>query len=538
MLTKEALIAQTFFKVVDKQGAEIPFRLNNLQLRLDEQLTGRDIIPKGRQFGVSTYFLSRYTAACLSNPNERCVIISHDTPSTQRLLNRCKFFLDSMDPGPVIENMSANEITFPKTGSMLFIGTAGSRKFGRGDTITRLHCSEYAYWPNKPEELLSGLMDAVPMSGEVAIESTGNGMGNDYYNRCVRAFEGKSTFRCHFLSWLDFEEYQVPLTEEEKETVRLSLRVDLDEPALHQAGVTLEQIIWRRMKLEQKNYDLRLFRREYPVDFAEAFQASGNSIFYRVNYKPTTAWSAQGDHTYVLNGHPRAGHRYSLGCDPAGGVGGDNATIEIFDIGGREGSALYPPEQVAEYANDRIDPDALGHKVADLARWFNDAFVTVESNNHGPVTLNALRELYPSQLIYSPNVGGNAAFEDRTLMRMGFRTTSRTKPIIVGKLRTALASDVIIHSPILKGELDTFIEHEDGTLGAQDGSKDDRVLGSAMAVFGMENAGMYAGDGREVIVQTSEWKDPFALDTILGQIQKSGGNGLPIKSHTRTEGTD
>jgi hypothetical protein len=62
----------------------------------------------------------------------------------------------------VLEFASKREFTFPKTNSMFYIGTAGARKFGRGDTITDLHCSEYAFWEN-PVDLFSGLTDAVPL---------------------------------------------------------------------------------------------------------------------------------------------------------------------------------------------------------------------------------------------------------------------------------------------------------------------------------------------------------------------------------------
>jgi hypothetical protein len=40
---------------------------------------------------------------------------------------------------------------------MFYIGTAGARKFGRGDTITDLHCSEVAFWENA-KELTAGLL--------------------------------------------------------------------------------------------------------------------------------------------------------------------------------------------------------------------------------------------------------------------------------------------------------------------------------------------------------------------------------------------
>jgi hypothetical protein len=81
------------------------------------------------------------------------------------MLARVHYYLENLrGPKAVIKNSSKNELTFPKTNSMFYIGTAGSRKFGRGDMITDLHCSEVAYWED-PKSLITGLFQAVPRNG-------------------------------------------------------------------------------------------------------------------------------------------------------------------------------------------------------------------------------------------------------------------------------------------------------------------------------------------------------------------------------------
>jgi hypothetical protein len=279
-------------------------------------------------------------------------------------------------------------------------------------------------------------------------------------------------------------------------------------------GLSPGQIIWRRIKLEEMDYDLRLFKQEYPITLDECFQASGDSIFHRVRFVPTPSWKYQGSNLYVLEEHPKRGHQYVVGADPSGGTGGDNAAAEVFD--------LTIGEQVAEYAHNRIEPDVFGDKVTDLAEYFNGAFVVVESNNHGPLTLDRLRARdYDSSLIYSMEQAG-VNFEDKNLMSMGFRTSTRTKPIMVGKLRSLLAHDWVIHSEALNSELSTFIEHENGTLGAQEGCKDDRVMASACAGMGFEHGFLYAGDGNEELA--SKTKDParypFTFDGIVEEFEK------------------
>lgn len=537
VLTEEAFIMENFFAIADKKGNDVPFILNDSQRRLDADLTGRDIIPKARQEGISSYFLGRYTAACINQRNVRAVIISHDAPSTQRLLKRCHYFVQNFrgDEPPVTRNMSANEITFPKTNSMIYIGTAGAKNFGRGDTITHLHCSEYAYWPNA-KALLSGLIDAVPLdTGEIAIESTGNGIGNDYYQRCMRAYSGGSSFKMHFFSWIGFHEYQVALTDDQKEYLVNNLSVEWGETSdpdnedsvgLFEQGVSLEQLAWRRIKLEEKDFDIRMLMQEYPATLDECFQSTGSSIFHKINYIPTLEWKDQGNHLHILGTHPLPGAKYCIGADPSGGVGKDNAAAEIIWLEGNE--------QVGEYAHNMIEPDIFGEHLADLAILFNQAYVVVEANNHGPVTLGSLRDNYDDTRIYAMQTASAKDVPDPSLMQLGLRTTTRTRPLMIGNLRTELAHGFIIHSPLLKGELDTFIENASGKMEAEEGCHDDTVMALAQGMMGVDEAIVFAGVRPGVTVTGEPFKDPFLLDNIIEEMKDKQGGRFPIREQHTT----
>ncbi len=523
MPTEEAVIMETFFRIADKDGKEVPFRLNSTQRALDENLTGRDLIPKARQEGISSYFLGRYTAKCLYRHNTNAVIVSHESEATQRLLQRCRFFLNNMEGGkkPIIGRDAQNAITFPETNSSLWIGTAGSRAFGRGDTIHALHCSEYAYWPDAGK-LMMGLNEAVPLSGEIAIESTGNGIGNDYYKRCIRARDGASHYHLHFFDWKSFPEYRIALSPVEEEMLRKNLRADWEEVDLYEHGILdLEQIAWRRIKLEDMDYDLRKFKQEYPLVLEECFQSTGRSLFYRVNYVQTQEWILQDMGLHVLNPHPISGRAYTMGVDPSGGVGGDNSCIQIFDT--------LSKEQVAEWADNKTPPDVLAHKAAELGAIFNHAFMVVESNNHGIVVLHELRggsegnEIYPLEHVYESGVGGGLTVDDKPLAQMGLRTTTRSKPLMIGKLRTAVARDWKIHSSALKGEMDSFVEKEGGKIEADDGCLDDRVIAAACALWGAEWAELSYEEGMDEADEKDTTYDPFSFEEIIKSINRLHG---------------
>lgn len=513
-MTPEGLIAESLFRIADKDGNDVDFRLNSVQRQIDETLTGRDLYPKARQEGVSSYFLARYTAACLgagNRRNVRAVVVSHDQESTQRMLNKVRYFLQNLKgPDPVLKNNSANEITFPKTNSMFYIGTAGAKKFGRGDTITHLHCSEYAYWPD-PLGLATGLFQAVPATGEIAIESTGNGM-NDYAQRCLRAARSQSQFKLHFFNWQDFPEYTDPLTDEEAEAIMESLSPQLEEDKL--VGVlTPGQIHWRRRKLEELNYDLRSFKQEYPMTLDECFQASGHSIFYKVLYAPTEEWREHPEkpNWFMLDGHPNPDYRYLVGADVAAGVDRDSSSIEVI--------CLDTMEQVAEYDSNRIPPDMFALEVIWAGKTFGNAYCVVEQNNHGLVTLAYMRGGYPPALIHTERRQSRAGV-DKGLSRMGHRTTEQTKPLMLGRLRKSVADDLVIHSEILMNQMTTFVEKENGKLEADEGCHDDLVIAMACARWGLETGALIMDDRR--VREARPEPGPFQLDSIIKEMQSRG----------------
>jgi hypothetical protein len=510
MATKEKLAMENLLMVADKEGNDVPFILNKQQARIDSELTGRDIVPKARQLGMSTYFLGRYFIKCLSKRNTRAVIISHDKESTQKMLSRVHYFKDNIrGPKAVVKNASKNELTFPKTNSAFYIGTAGSRRFGRGDTITDLHCSEVAFWPD-PKKLVTGLFQAVPRSGEIAMESTGNGVGNYYHRMCVNAAEGKGRWRLHFFNWLDFDEYDVDLNEEEALEIMSHLDVDMEEPdQVQKFNLTPGQLQFRREKLEELDYDLTLFKQEYPITLDECFQSTGFSIFHKVNYQPSNDWTRLDKNYYVMiDEYKHRRSRYALGVDVSAGVGRDRSVIEVID--------LIKWCQVAEWVSDITDPEYLAYKIKEIGEHWRDAYVTVEGNNHGAATLLKLKEIYPLNLIYKDKRDSD------NLTHYGFKTTSSSRPVMLGNTRTELAHDFIIRSPLLRDELSTFVEKENGKMEAEDGCFDDRVLALGVGLIGTKKAGYMleqASHKAESVIIT----DPFSVESIIQELTNRKG---------------
>jgi hypothetical protein len=100
-------------------------------------------------------------------------------------------------------------------GSSYFIGTAGQKAFGRGDTIDRVHLSEAAFYDNF-ERILNGISEAAEY-GQIDIETTPNGRG-EFYQMWQKTIAGKSSYTPIFIPWFIDQEYSVDnMTEDEKQ---------------------------------------------------------------------------------------------------------------------------------------------------------------------------------------------------------------------------------------------------------------------------------------------------------------------------------
>ena len=97
--------------------------------------------------------------------------------------------------------------------------------------------------------------------------------------------------------------------------------------------------------------------------------------------------------------------------------------------------------------------------------------------------------------------------------------------------------DLCIHSPLLNDELGTFVEYEDGKLGAADNCKDDRVMALANLVMGLERAALYARPSPDIRWGSGKVTgDPFIFDNILNELKNRQGV-FPI-SHDKQLGWD
>ena len=150
----------------------------------------------------------------------------------------------------------------------------------------------------------------------------------------MRAYEGKSRFKLHFFNWLGGPEYTIPMSDVEKEKFLGSLSEEMDEVKLAKSGLTPEQLLFRREKLDELDMDFRLFKQEYPLTLDECFQSTGFSFFSVIPYDIQDKWERIDRNLHVLESawkHPQSS-RYAIGADVSAGVRRDRSVIQVVDI--------------------------------------------------------------------------------------------------------------------------------------------------------------------------------------------------------------
>ncbi len=491
-------------KIRTKERQLVSFEPNPIQVQyLDElsprwregiiDLSGRrEIILKARQFGFSTLILALLFMETVNNPNTQTVVVAHDADSTERIFRIVKRFYENLpeEKKPAHKYANRREYLWHELDSAFFVGTAGSGQFGRGGTVNFVHGSEVAFWPDA-EDLIAGLLEAVPKDGAVFLETTANGLGNWYHTEYTSAERGDSVYASRFFPWFAHPDYRDE-SDEALEPAADEEEWEKEARLLTQYGCDEAQIRWRR----QKRKALReKFPQEYPSTPREAFIVSGAKYFdvEALEALETTLTHVEAlsidapDTGGLLKKHwdkievfaaPIPGRQYVIAADTAEGL--DEHGNHDFDSADVLDCETW--EQVAHF-HGRADTHEFGLILAELGFWYNTALLGIERNNHGHAVINSALHSggYPEM---KPGVWRGLYFHEEydeakkmKQRKPGWPTTPKTKYFALDGLATSLESrDVKVKSKKTLGELMNFLKLPRGKAGAPPGAHDDQVI--------------------------------------------------------------
>lgn len=490
LLTDFPFYAPHALKIRTKEGEIKPLTLNPAQRILQEAIDAdlrekgyvRIIVLKARQQGLSTAIGGYLYFSVSQQKARKAMVVTHHADSTRALFDMTKRYHENCPVAlkPSTKYSSRRELSFDLLDSSYVVATAGGESIARGETISHMHASELAFWPvANAKENWNGLIQAVPNTPGTAVfvESTANGVSGIFYDLWKGACEGTNGFRPVFIPWFmdpSYREVVPPSFERTPDEQELAEKFNLDDA----------QLMFRRRKVAQNGLDL--FRQEYPAEPEEAFLTTGRPVFNPEQItrmigeakEPIARLALEGDE---WQNNPRGElveyishdplESYYIGADVAMGVrGGDWSVAHVLDSSRR---------QVAVWRG-QVHPDYFADILRALGNHYNTARIIVENNSHGILTCTRLGKDYAYENLYMTTEVDKIT--EKETQTFGFRTTVKTKPLIIDQLRATLREEEIeINDKTTLREMLTYIVTESGAMEAEKGCFDDCVMSLALA---------------------------------------------------------
>src|ERR1700691_3742389 len=528
-------------KVQSKDYGLVPFRLLGSQSYLLDEIErglaqGITVfyVLKNRQAGISTFLLALDLFWAFEHKGLLGVFITHEEGSRDDFRSAVEVFFAETPKSHKINYVRHNRnLLILKNGSKfryLIAGTSSGRKggLGRSGSANYVHSTETAFYGNDDDlaEFRSQTSSLYPFRLQI-YESTANGY--NHYEEAWDLAKKDPTKWPIFIGWWRDERNQFPLdhpffAKYMPDGINSSL-VAIEKMRVRQVreqyqyDVSLQQIAWYRWHLEsEKNGDQSLMDQEYPWTDIDAFQATGSQFFtaealtnchreakkhpflcYR--YKLTTHFEETRlqqtrDSRAPLRVWEEASKfgYYALGCDPAYGTS-DEADRTVISVWRCYSDAMV---QVAEYCSTEPSTYQCAWVLAHLVGYYGITYLMpiLEMNGPGQAVFDELEKVRKSAAEIKPQDDAHGIRNILADMRHYFYrrmdslsgglvyqwvTREELKRRALNQFKNGIELGRITPKSIpLLDEMRRIINDE-GHIGGEGRSKDDRVMGAVLA---------------------------------------------------------
>lgn len=446
----------------------------------------------------------------------------------------------SNEPKMVGVGKSGNIFRVPQRNCKIKIGTAERPNSCRGGDYNLVHLSEVALWKEtdgkKPEDIVRSACSGILLRPYTMIvyESTPNGVGNFFHKEYLAAKKGLSQFEAMFVAWFEIEQYELPFEDEAAKyefAKKLfanrrneEIKSDREEPGtylwmLWEKGATLEAIHWY-VSERSKYTNHGDMASEYPSDDIEAFTYSGRKVFSSEDveqFRPACRaprWigeiygsADEGEkaieglrfkkeadgrlfmwHDVERSDTEEVTDRYLVVVDVCKGhtKNADFADILVIDrLGMMDGE---PPEVASEW-HGHIDMDKLAWKATQVAAYYNNALLVIESNTletnntkgEAEYILTLIHEVYGRQLYARKQSAED--IRQGLPKKYGYHTNPLTKKVVIYNLKVVIRERLYIErEEACLDEYLTYVETENNVFEAMEGYHDDRLMTRAIGM--------------------------------------------------------
>lgn len=429
----------------------------------------------------------------------------------------------------------------PQRNCKIKIGSTQNPNSVRGGDYNLVHCSEVGLWQNtekmSPEQMVRSACAGILLKPYTMIvyESTANGAGNFFHREYLAAKKGESQFEALFIPWYDIEHDSLPFADEQerasfaeklyRERNNEEAPSDREEAGtylwyLWQSGATLEGINWY-VHERTKCTDHADLAAEAPSNDIEAFAFSGRKVFadedverFRPSCKPPK-WRGEiygkddegaealmdlrfkkedNGQLYMWQDVEKDDEeeavldRYLVVVDVGKGMSKKADYADILVLDRLYMMSMEPPTVVAEW-HGHIDMDKLAWKAAQVAAYYNNALLVIESNTletnntkgEAEYILNVIRDVYGDQLYARKQSAED--IKEGAPRKYGFHTNTATKPVLIHNLKKVVREGLYTErEEECLNEYLTYVETDKGGYEAKDGYHDDRLMTRAIGL--------------------------------------------------------
>jgi hypothetical protein len=346
-------------------------------------------VGKYRQGGVTAALaIGRMLPSIMYTPGQFGVLIGDTEITSKMIVRRIMTAYRSLPPmvKPGLKREADLFVEFDNGSSILVI-TAGSKHPGISQSTDYLHLTEECAYEDQAtvNSEVMPTIDSRP-NALATSESTPGKRGTAQHATWLAAIaawgldglpgkdhpESYSKWYPVFLKWWTDPACSLPTPE--------GFRMDNEELRFLEKFpfLTTGNIIFRRLKLPEYNYDDLLFRNKFPMGPYDGWTGgSAHPVMPEdaINWLRESAspepqedieWGA------CIREHPQAGEQYDIFADPAGyGRSGDPSAFMVVK---RSNHTEVASIELRE------DPGLFAHRLMRLGKYYNDALLIVESN--------------------------------------------------------------------------------------------------------------------------------------------------------------
>jgi hypothetical protein len=438
---KERLVdwVETFLTIPDERGRIVKMRLFPQQKQMAQNQTFRDITVKGRQTRASSFLIARNFRRMTTEFGLNAFVITEKDSTTEMFRARVKHHLKDLSRAgfdfPILHDNN-QELVIGGLENRYIWASAEQRVAGRGYAVQILHGSEVAHWtPEMAGEIYGGILPSIPDApyGWIDMESTPKGAEGLFYDLVQesRPLSQYGMNTTHLYPWWLEPRYNVDnwemasLPEHYHDMVaqhRNSFVPDTEEQVLMMTcGLTIGQIIWRRLKIIEMSHTTTPFKQEYVEDIESCFMSSAEGFFastdgidhlllHRQNILPAIKVfdelpyrngmvSFRGGHLEVWS-LPNAATTYAMYQDSSkGGTSQDSDPSVIFVMDARTG------QHVAKLVV-KAAPREVGEMGCAIGSFYHGALYGGERDAWGQQALDRVQELSYPNIYYTSDPTG------------------------------------------------------------------------------------------------------------------------------------